>query len=277
MRRSHYCITLWEECKLNPNLVENVGYAVIGPREECPDTGCRHWHAYVELKRSQRLPWLRRLFGSSSLHAEPRRGSPEEADHYCTKEGDAILRIGERSAGHPGSRTDLYRIVDLARDNGITRTQIDWEYPLIGARYSRWADRICGEMLRTRSEAFRRVDVTVLWGPTGTGKTRKARELAGLRGPLWTYPIGDGLWFDGYWGQPSILLDDFTGWMKLGYLLRLLDGHPIMMPVKTTFTHAGFSHVYITSNQHPSCWYTNVAAASQAALMRRITTITLME
>lgn len=46
------------------------------------------------------------------------------------------------------------------------------------------------------------------------------------------------LWFDGYVGQPVVILDDFRPWWcQFSFLLRLLDRYPIQVQVKGGFVN----------------------------------------
>jgi len=65
-----------------------------------------------------------------------------------------------------------------------------------------------------------------------------------------------------------LLIDDFYGWIAYGYLLRLLDGHPVQMETKGGHTHACWETVIITSNVLVIAWYQNVDDIR--ALERRI-------
>lgn len=80
----------------------------------------------------------------------------------------------------------------------------------------------------------------VLWffGPTGTGKTRTAVEIAEEAGKEYWMSHGETLnWFDGYTGQEYAIIDDFRrGMCKFNYLLRLLDRYTLAVPIKGGFT-----------------------------------------
>nr|BDI21106.1 replication-associated protein [Cressdnaviricota sp.] len=73
---------------------------------------------------------------------------------------------------------------------------------------------------------------TVYWfyGSTGSGKTRRALEICGE--DAWI--SGENLkWFDGYTGQPSVVLDDLrTNSCSMNFLLRLLDRYRLFVPIK---------------------------------------------
>lgn len=110
--------------------------------------------------------------------------------------------------------------------------------------------------------------VALFVGAPGTGKTRKAYELFP---DIYTTPIGPTLWLDGYMGQPNVLIDDFSGGMRLVDLLRFLDRYPIQVPKKGSFTWWCPSYIIITTNTHPKTWYKyEDRKDSEKALRRRI-------
>lgn len=72
------------------------------------------------------------------------------------------------------------------------------------------------------------------WGKTGTGKTRTAVEMAKDMGVDYWISHSEKLnWFDGYNGQPYVIIDDFRRDMcTLKYLLRLTDRYEMQVQVK---------------------------------------------
>jgi len=118
----------------------------------------------------------------------------------------------------------------------------------------------------------------VYWGPPGTGKTHRAAVEAGDD----SYPVppqkASGLYFDGYSGQTTIVIDDMRGArMTHTQLLLLLDKRPLKLSVIGGFVPAKFTRVIITSNMHPFYWYQELHTRHDyewGALERRINTIT---
>lgn len=105
------------------------------------------------------------------------------------------------------------------------------------------------------------VKVYTLYGASGVGKTYAAINiLAGGK----DYYICEApshkdskVWFDGYEGQKTLILDDFEGnFCSFRYLLRLLDHYKFKVEVKGGFAWATWTTVVITSNIHPAGWYT---------------------
>lgn len=115
---------------------------------------------------------------------------------------------------------------------------------------------------------WRDVEVVVFWGKTGTGKTRTAMAEDSVY-KLNTNNNGT-LWFDGYDGEKTLVLDDFYGWIKYGELLTLLDGYPYRCQVKGSSVWARWTKVIITSNKRYEDWYMD---RDISALKRRISKI----
>ena len=102
------------------------------------------------------------------------------------------------------------------------------------------------------------VDVYYIEGPTGIGKTYGIFE----RFPDAYRPIvsGDKVWFDGYDGQETLLLDELRGNIKMSLLLQLLDPYPLKVEVKGGMVPAKWKRVFITTNTPPEKWYPHLSA-----------------
>jgi len=97
------------------------------------------------------------------------------------------------------------------------------------SRFMKTVDRY-----RLYSKPVRTTDlkVHVFVGPPNSGKTKFVND----RYPdNYSFPIGKDLWSDGYMGQPVVLVDDFSGQMRLVDTLRFLDRYPIQIPKKRRF------------------------------------------
>lgn len=81
------------------------------------------------------------------------------------------------------------------------------------------------------------------------------------------------LWWDGYDGQETVLLDDYTGWLPMAVLLRLLDRYPMTGQVKGGQTWLRMKTIIITSNFGYQEWYKDPTTRFLDALQRRIHTI----
>lgn len=113
--------------------------------------------------------------------------------------------------------------------------------------------------------------VTILYGPTGCGKTRYAHDEFN-RFDLFTLPPGTGkVWFDGYRGQPAALFDEFAGArskMPLLMFISIIDRYHPLMEVKGGHTPFAPKEIFITSNYHPRSWWDYASVDTSTGLDR---------
>ena len=234
--------------------------------ERSPTTGRLHLQGYLEFKSSMRRSAVKRFLSQPSCHLEGRRGSRDQAADYCRKEETRVA--GPWTVGHwdirPGKRSDLIEVADHIL-GGKPLFDLVEEYPVQYIRSHRGITNLYAVIARKRAPIWRAVEVLVYYGDTGTGKTRLA--VANGEVPFYILPQGERLWFDGYTGQPKLIIDDFYGWIKYGVLLRMLDGHPFPCEIKGSFFPALWVTVVITSNKPPEEWY---SAGLSSALQRRL-------
>lgn len=224
-----------------------------------------HIQAYVRFKNSVRLTKLRSTL--PGCRAFQRKGTEMENITYCSKPESRIAgpwEFGVRVLGQ-GSRSDLTTLTTMVR-SGATRKKIAEDMPEMVVRYHRGISTL---MSWQSPPTYRVPKVLVFWGPTGTGKTRKAYE---------TYPEiffvptpTTRLWFDGYLQQEEVLFDDFRhSWVNLSMLLRLTDRYPMTVEVKGGTVAWNPTTIVFTSDTHPRDWFDG---ADSSQLMRRITEI----
>lgn len=110
----------------------------------------------------------------------------------------------------------------------------------------------------------------VFWGPTGTGKSRRAWEEATFD----AYPKGPtNIWWCGYRGQENVVIDEFRGQIGISHMLRWLDRYPVVVEVKGSSVVLQAKKIWITSNLHPKDWYPELDEETYKALLRRLNII----
>lgn len=198
--------------KLEAWLEAHCIYGVVGIEQGAE--GTKHWQGYFECDRPYRLSTLVKLgFG---WHLEVRRGSREQAAEYCKKDGDyrtwGVWRV-------QGKRTDLDRVRNEVAGGGGMREVVNWANPAQIKTAEKWL---------TYNEEPRdwKPDVYYITGPSGSGKSRKAREIADEAGFCDDcYVKNEGSkWWDGYDGHSAVIIDDFRdSWWSITEILSLLD------------------------------------------------------
>lgn len=238
-----------------------------------------HFQGYVEFKHAIHFHTVKRRIGGDP-HVEIRSGSRSDAINYCHKEytrirGPWTYPVGCELDDYGGRRTDIERGVDLVQNGGI-RELVEAE-PTLFVRYHRGWYAYQTELLRARVTPWRSLQVRLLWGEPGVGKTRTIYE----RHPTGMYrmciPSSGAEWWQDYCGQEIILFDDFYGQIPCNWLLQLLDGYPLLLPVKLGHVYALWTTVYFTSNVHWTEWYPKhfeKIPKHRAALERRFSQVT---
>lgn len=242
-----------------------------------------HLQGYVRFKAAKSLAAAKRALGGEP-HMERRRGTIKQAIAYATKRDGRISgpwEIGSRPKSttresKQGERSDIKRMVELIKAGKTDKELLDLT-PATFIRYCRSARAARAVFSKEARSPFRHVECVVIIGPTGYGKTRSALQRGGLGDTYILDNPGSGgqLWFDGYEGESTLLIDEFYGWIKFGKLLRILDGYRLQVNIKHGHSWANWSRVFITSNVEPREWYSRVKIDDNrfAALERRITSV----
>ena len=178
------------------------------------ETGTPHLQGYLECKNRVRLSGIKKIAGLRRAHFEVRRGTQAEAIDYCQKD-QAYVEYGTRAVGQ-GSRSDLEAIkvlIDEGKDDKA----------LAEANFGSWCrnrDAFLDYRRLVYKKQARDVEVYVVWGLPGTGKTRMIFETYP---EVWISNDPTLQWFDGYAGQEVVLIDDYRGDGKAAFVLRLCD------------------------------------------------------
>lgn len=264
----HYCLTFFTEPSIW--LPTGVRYALYGiehckPSEEYPN-GRKHWQTYVELYNSQRPSWIKKAWNDRTVHIEYREGSREQAKAYCMKEKN-WTEYGKWIKGQ-GHRTDLETIAEGLVSGEATINEIMEQAPETYCRYRNGLRDLAALGVKKKTKKFRHIDVTLITGPTGVGKTREAAEMC-------QYKIeGRNMnWWQDYEGEESILIDDYDNDVPITNLLNLLDGYQLRLNIKNSHTYANWNKVYITTNLRIEELHSNAKPAHREALFRRINII----
>lgn len=261
----HWCWTLnnYTELELASlqalgNELPDIRYIVWG--KEIGEEKTPHLQGYVAFTKRKTLKSAKGLL-SHRAHCEITKGSPKQASEYCKKDGD-FEEYGQHPTGQ-GARSDISHCADLIKQ-GKTIREIADICPQILLRYGSGVQRL---RMQYRPERTGPPELWVLWGRTGTGKTRRVWEFANKQ-ELWVHP-GQG-WFDEYDGHKAVLFDDFDGsWFKLTYLLKLIDRYVFQVPVKGGHVWWAPTTIYFTSNINPKLWYPTAHDEHKNALLRR--------
>jgi len=248
---------------------KDIRYMIIG-EEKAPTTGRLHYQGYVEFNKRMRLKAVKRTLGVNDVHAQASLGTPQQNIDYCSK-GGKVETFGIPARVTQGTRTDIHAMYEHFKE-GKTESEALNEGLHIGAmcRYPKFVNKLQLHFTPERSET---TELYIYWGPTHTGKSHTAYEEAKLMGEVYFKPV-DSNWWDGYHGQPCVILEDFRGEISLAAMLRLADKYPMRVPIKGGYMQFNSKRIYITSNTDVDQWFNNTQKgydASISAFKRRVT------
>lgn len=184
---------------------------IKGQLEKGNTTGYLHWQILCVFQKKVRLGTVKSTFGNA-IHAEPSRSSA--ANDYVYKEDTAVPNTRFELGCLPfkrNSKQDWDKVKLYAQNNELDKIESD-----IYVRYYGSLKRIAKDHMCEVGDLDNVCGVWI-WGPPGVGKSRKVRAEYQ---PLFSKMINK--WWDGYKGEPFVLLDDFDKCHAvLGYHLKI--------------------------------------------------------
>ncbi|AJP36345.1 replication-associated protein [Avon-Heathcote Estuary associated circular virus 3] len=257
MNQARFWLLTIRHADFLPYLPPTVDY--IKGQLERGDGGFLHWQLVVHFARKIRLRGLKRIFGDSA-HAEPTRS--DAARDYVWKDDTAIDNTRFELGATPvrrGVSADWESVRECAKRGRLDDIPADIYCRLYG-NFKRIA---VDHMVPLGIER----EVNVYWGVTGSGKSRRAWNEAGLD----AFPKDPRTKFwDGYRGHENVVIDEFRGGIDVAHLLRWFDRYPVVVEVKGSSVVLSAKRIWITSNLDPREWYADLDAETLAALLRRL-------
>jgi hypothetical protein len=267
-----------EEVDLLNSLVESssdVAYVSYG--YEVGENGTPHLQGHLELTRRLRLNQVKAILGQR-LHLQVRRGSFEQAQEYCAKDGN-VVTFGERVSKGSGKRTDLDELAEAIRNGGKKR-ELAVTFGKEFIKFRKGIDQYYDLFATKRFEIFHgpfrwahsisRNKSTIFHGAAGIGKTEYAKYL--LPNALFVSHLDDlGGFNEDYEG---IIFDD----MSFVHLPRTSQIHLVDMENDRSI-HIRYKTATIPART-PKIFLTNEAGGhifdiNDAAIMRRLEIIHL--
>lgn len=252
--------------------------------DEIGEQGTYHTHIFLAGRSAIRFSTIKKIFPTA--HIEMCKGTCQQNMEYVSKTGKwendrkhetcvdgTFEEFGEMPVERQGKRNDLDDLYDMIK-SGMNDHDIvneDPTYMTLLDTIQKTRQLVVQEKFR---ETFRNLDVTYIWGDTGTGKTRSVMEGHGysnvFRVTDYSHP------FDAYSGQDVILFDEFRSSLLLADMLKYLDGYPLELPCRYLNKYACFTKVYIISNIPLAKQYTGAQVDNYEtwlAFIRRIHTV----
>ena len=263
--------------------------------DEVGSEGTYHTHLFIAFATPRHHTAIDSKFHGA--HQEVARGTSAENRAYVLKDGekynkqpdgsydyvdgsgkrhtgvnysDTFLEWGELPREQQGKGKDADIIVDLIKAGASNEEIVD-------TVHSAYKDLEKVERVRSMyrdslfKSTWRTLEVTYIFGKTGSGKTRSVMEKFGYEN---CYRVTDYKHpFDTYDGQDVIIFEEFRGGLKHGDMLNYLDGYPLLLPCRYFNRQACYTKVFLITNIPPEEQYLNVDRESREAFFRRIHTV----
>lgn len=233
-----------------------IAYAK-GQEERGTESGYHHVQILVVYKRPVRRSQVSKTFAG---HWEKSRSSA--ASEYVWKDDTAVPNTQFEIGTIPMQRNEK-------KDWDVIRKQAEeGDFSAIPADiYIRCYNNLKRiAMDYSKCPAIERT-CYVFWGRTGTGKSRRAWDEAGIQAFA---KDPRTKWWCGYQSQENVIIDEFRGDISISHILRWLDRYPVRVETKGGATPLLARTIWITSNLDPRKWYSDLDQDSLAALLRRL-------
>lgn len=243
---------------------------------ELGESGTPHLQGYIEFDSPVALSFLRNW--EPTGHYEIRKGSQYEAIKYCVKdffdesglpawgfdltigalEGfglqthnvDVNLNIVEYLDSLNKTKTSRLTALKNLIDTGASDKELaDHDFDTWARSYR----ALTQYRLLCVQPRDHEMDICIIYGPTGTGKSKYCRDT--YDSPYWKQR---GKWWDNYNQQETCILDEYYGWLQWDVLLRMCDRYPLMVETKGGQVQFTSKTVVFTSNTEPCKWYKDV-------------------
>lgn len=224
-------------------LVDQARYHIVG--RETGEGGTPHLQGYVYFDCVKSCAVVSKMLPRA--HLEAANGTPEQNREYCSKQGDfhesGTLPMSQKRKGECGKEfwADVKKKAKLGKLDEIPDE--------IYVRCYRTLRAIEKDHAPMPADAD---ETTGLWfyGPSGTGKSRAAREeFPGL------FLKTCNKWWDGYNGEDFVLIEDFDKkhGESLCYFLKIwADRYAFPAEIKGGKINLRPKKIIVTSNYHPS-------------------------
>jgi len=289
------CFTLWKKLDLDQTKIRWFSFQF----EVTPKTHRDHIQGYVEFHDAVSLRQAKKRLRCNTVNLQPRAGTRVQARDYSLKEDTPEFRTrypqwtskGYRKKDtepvtlgtwktEQGVRNDLVKVAEMIQD-GSSETEIFFACPREYLKFSGHIRRALNLITRkSLNQYIPNLKVKVYWGATRSGKNKAIFEEYGASNcfiPTWN---GKKFWFDGYEGQKTLVIQEFTGQCPLSVFQKLTDVYRQQVEVKGDMVTSNWDNIVITSNISPNLWWDSFVCHTpeqEDSIIERITSVKFFE
>lgn len=234
---------------------------IIACKELAPTTGHEHYHIYVHFNNARVLK-LDKLKGA---HVEICRGSAVQNIDYIKKNGDITI---EEGIAPINNSLNIIELKKIENENDLP----DWK------QFNLWSKLKQQETINI-NDWFKNIKVYYIQGPSGIGKSTKAKEIvlnSNLGNEVSISKFGNGFWNGVNSNCKIMIYDDFRdSHMPASEFINLIDYNKHTLNTKGGFIINNYELIIITSVQDIETIYSNLDNEPRQQWLRRIEVINL--
>lgn len=234
----------------------------------------KHYHIYVQFENPKRL-CIKKLYG---CHVEKSYGSAQQNIKYVLAQDEKHIKLNITSEtideiGEPKLKGGCYSIKDIEE---MTDDEIKLSVPLA---LTKIAEHIKSKQsYEIDLDAWHKeVEIYYIYGPSGIGKSCKAKEILKEKGYKTTNIVKceNGFW-QGVGDSKSCIYDDFRDSdLKAKEFIQFIDYNRQIMNIKGGTKINNYELIIITSIQSPHSIYRNMPEEAKTQWLRRMKKINL--
>lgn len=252
---------------------------------EVGESGTPHLQGFVAFANQQTLSRCKDLLSTRvKLHVEP-ANDVDGSIKYCMKDG-SFVEIGTRpnaqkaraaNAANETKKAKAALFLEAIKD-GATTLELAASQPSMFLNHYRGLEQLRDMLRGTVSLSFSPKRCIWIWGSSGIGKSRMARDLYPHDTTYLKMP--DNKWWDGFCAHKCVILDDVDPNMSpfLTYQLKIwADGYPFTAEMKGGTKQQIWFETLIVTSQYDIAGIFGSPETLEAIVRRFDTVINLTE
>jgi len=205
--------------------------------EIAPSTGTPHLQGFICFHVSTRFAAVRKMLPRA--HIAVMRGKLSQNVDYCSKAGQ-LMKFGDEPTDPARNEQDRWSRTRMLSIEGRLEEVDDDIY----IRYYNTLRRIKADHRLPPSDIEGMFENEWIWGPPGSGKSRRARD----ENPI-LYFKSLNKWWDNYNGEEVVLIDDFQPGFHMEYFIKIwADRYAFRSEIKGGSAMIRPRKIVVTSN-----------------------------
>lgn len=264
----NWTITCWNEIEAENLKKLNYKYIIMG-NEICPTTGKKHWQSFITLENATTKSSLIKQ-GLPTTYITPSKGSAKQNSTYCSKMKNIYFEDGIK----PYSRLSCEDLKKMSYED-IINFDARCSNAYIKAKTILENDIDIEDWKKS-------IKVYYIQGPSGIGKTEKAKEIIRQNKDKYGTKINrikyENSFYLGIGNAKIAIYDEFRdSHMKASEFINLIDYNKQTMNTKGGEKNNNYELIIITTVQKITDIYHNMIGEPRKQWERRIEVIDMYE